>query len=265
MSTLGKERSKCYYALVHYRRILQICVLASLAQHSPAAFSAPLRVDGLRAEHLVLELGSDRVFERNRIALSEDGLRIDQANHGFRILANYQTEQLWLIDRSRMIVHSVPATFVDKSDNSPLQRVRGSESPVLTDTGLLAHKACEGLVELDQFESIWRGKPVSISTCGNHEHRPVVRHWFNADAGLVVRSMTPDGRIEELRDIRPLSLAPGFFEVSDKLRDVDISEFLLGTSELGRFPAFSDEDLHESSTDLKDLPSGQSGHFSQKE
>ena len=118
---------------------------------------------------------------------------------------------------------------------------------------------------LDTFETRWRGRSVSVSTCGDEELRPVVRHWFDATVGLVVRSLSRDGRVEELRDIRAMSLSPSTFNVSDDLRDVGIREFMLGTSELGEFPASSVEDPSESQVSLNDLQSGHSGHQSLKE
>ena len=139
---MGKECSKRKRAPSHGRTVLQLCLLVSLGQQAQAANSEPMRLDGLLAVYLVLEFCSGRIFERSQIALSESGLRIDQSGRGFRILANYHAEKLWLVDRLRNVVHTVPATFVDKSEKSPLRRTGESSTPVLVDTGLLSYQSC---------------------------------------------------------------------------------------------------------------------------
>ncbi len=196
----------------------------------------PLRQTGLRADHVLIKRGSDRVLERSRISLSHDGLRVEQSRTGMRMVLNYSEQKFWLVDLSRGVQHEVPANFVDlRQTNETDQAVLDRPRDIQIDSGLLAVSACAGLTVDSAFDAIWRALPVTISECSDGDGQPVVRHWFNARIGLVIRTMDTEGRIEELRTVKPARFPSGYFSVSPSLRKVAIKEFFTGAKTLQRY------------------------------
>lgn len=214
----------------------------------------PLRETGLRADHVVIKRGSDRVLESNRLSLDQNGLRMEQEFEGFRLTANYSEDRLWLADLSRGVQHEIPVTFVDRSEGpGSAESVVIGERGIEVDSGLLSSQACAGLVEISAFEATWRALPVTISECADGDLTPVVRHWFNSRIGLVIRTMDTQGRIEELRAIQSADLPDDYFSVDPDLREVDIAEFFTGAKPLQRYtpevtalPSLSDHGRHDS-------------------
>lgn len=241
----------------HYRleRCFALVLLALLAGRISAAVASdsesdapPLREIGLRAEHVVLQRGSDQLLEQSSITLSAHGIRIEHRYNGLAIFANYRDNELWLVDRWRRVRHQVPVTFVDTSaDASPSHLAAATDSLLvqartdLLDDGFMSDSACAGMRELGQFDASWRGRPVSISTCARVDGSPMVRHWFNDELGLVIRTMDTKGHINELRGIQSASFPDDHFIANSLFRSVDIREFLSGSESLAVFMSEVDD------------------------
>lgn len=220
------------------RRFLLPLSLALLtAPFAPIAGAETMFNTGLRAEFVQLRQGSDHVLERNQLLLSEHGMRLDQEGLGFRMLSNAADEKTWYIDRLRSVAFESPMPARKSGGNESLV-VAGIpiESKVIP--GLMDRQVCNAHQVSEAFDSRWRGRDVSISTCVDDRGRVVARQWFSPEVGVVIRNVSPRGQIEELRDIQPMDVTADSFRLDESLRVVDAAEFFQGSAlGLDRFDA----------------------------
>ena len=179
---------------------------------------------GLIATHLVRAVEGGPVLRRARVEFSARGRRITQPGTGQRIVVNGAQERVWFVDRHRRVVHEVPlvASAGAKGDAD-----REAAAGAAFDGGHpFASTLCEG-ARADGLSAVrWWGRPVERATCVGDGGTSSVQ-TFDPEAGIVVR-VVADGRVEELRDMEFVALAPELFEPSASLREVGIGELLGG-------------------------------------
>jgi hypothetical protein len=189
---------------------------------------------------------SDTLLDEARLLVSDTGLRVEQLFNGAAntFIANYATDQFWFLDRQRQLVHEIPVVAVPASD----QQTIGQESAGMA--GYVQYLPCIGLqARLDGTEN-WHGRVVQRWSCllkndvtengaGNAAAGSVAEaftpefaadvvetQWYAESPGVVLRSLSVDGFLSELVDIRECDLSVDNFRPPSDYRNVSIEELI---------------------------------------
>ena len=210
--------------------LLALPLLAAVGASNAAAASPP----GISAIHVTLHEPSGTELARARLELSAAGLRVRQqgADGRMEVVRDFAAERLWLVDRERAVTHEVapegvPDTIGNASD--------GSANAAHADAGLMATTPCAERERHREGQGRWRGQSIELWRCLDAQGETESVEMFSLEWRLVVRVSAPDGRVEELRDIRARDYAPGHFHPAARLREVDKLEFFFGAPEIGLF------------------------------
>jgi len=212
------------------RRALLVGTLSlSVAMVGPPVAGAVVSTSppSISARHVVLHEPSRIELARARLEFSSAGLRVRQqgADGMMELVRDFAGKRLWLIDRERSVVHEVPL------ENALHEVV----TTVGVGRGLMAGVPCAGRENRLEGQGSWRGQAVELWRCLDSRGATESVEMFGLEWHLVVRVSTPDGRVEELRDIRARDYGPAHFHPAARLREVDKLEFFFGAPEIGLF------------------------------
>jgi len=205
-----------------------ICTLVGSASANGLVAEAS-RLPSIEGEHVRLHAPSGVELLRARIELSSDGLRSRRLNDDtpLEILQSFEEAMVWFVDRDRGIAHQLVSSSIEESDDD-------SWTPT---TGFLGTDACGGGRQREEGSGRWRGRRVDAVSCLDELDRVHAIELVDANYRIVILRRTPDGLVDELRDIRPRRYPPGHFTPRSRFRVVGVRELIHGTPQL---PAFAE-------------------------
>ena len=235
---------------------LSIVVLAGVVAPAERSRAADTKLPSLVAEHFRHHVPSGTELVRVRIELSPDGFRATERANGrqLEIVQDFVAERLWFVDRRRRVAHEVDLD----------ELASGASEPNLpAASGLLDTTPCAGGVARSLGDAVHHGRapspppppPPSGWECRSANGERIALEWMDVALGIVVRRRTPDGIVDELRDIRELAFGAGHFSPSSRFRDVDERELVRGAPALAAFDEVPEDERTAS-------PPRTSGHAS---
>ena len=207
---------------------LSIVALAGViapAERSRAADAAPPSITAVHVRHHVPS-GTELV--RVRLELSPEGFRGTERANGRRleIVQDFAAERLWFVDRSRRVAHEVDLDGLASGASEPA-------APAAS--GLLGTTPCAGRAAHALGDAVHHGRTVSGWECRDVDGERTALEWMDVAFGIVVRRRTPDGIVDELRDVRERTFGAGHFSPPSRFRDVDARELVRGAPALAPF------------------------------
>lgn len=181
-------------------RIQFSMVVSVLALAAPSAFGAELgKVPGFQAESVTYREGEEP-RSRLQVYVAPQGQRLEGIPpRGITLIEPADQAKRWMVDPEAQVY------AVDKS------AAKGAELG-----GLLAHKPCKGFPDSKNLGTeTLQGRTVQKWKC-QHPEFGTVTQWFAPDLGTVVRDRTPNGEIQELRNIRPGQQPANLFRFQEK-------------------------------------------------
>jgi len=161
-------------------------VVLGLALATSPAFAGELgEVPGFQAESITYREGEDP-GSRLQVYVAPRGQRLEGIPpRGITLIEPADQTTRWMVDPDAQVY------AVDKSAG------KGAELG-----GLLAHRPCKGFPESKKLGTeTLQGRTVQKWKC-QHPEFGTVTQWFAPKLGTVVRDRTPNGEIQELRNIR---------------------------------------------------------------
>ena len=225
---------------------------AALAACGPS-FSGARADDALPslvAEHVRRHVPSGTHAPSRRVELSPAGLRVRErtARGDVEIVQDFAHGRLWFVDRGRRVAHAAPTdvppgTPPGTTTGTPHDAAgergapgRGGEPPIAPSaSGFLGTRPCGGGASEPVGAGRWRGRRVRAWRCLGPDGARVATELLDVGHGVVVRRETPDGWVDELRDVRPARFAPGHFAPPADHRRVGAHELMRGVPALGSF------------------------------
>ena len=203
-----------------------VCALVGLVSANGIAAEAS-RLPSIEGEHVRLHAPSDIELLRARVELSSDGLRIHRLNEGaaLEILQSFEDAKVWFVAHDRGIVHELSSSPIDESDEPPPEAA----------TGFLSTDACGGGRLREEGSGLWRGRRVDAVACLDERDRVHAIELVDANHRIVIFRRTPDGLVDELRDIRPRRYPADHFTPRSRFRVVGVRELIHGTPQLQTF------------------------------
>ena len=212
-------------AIAALRCTVLLCALVGFVSANELAPEAS-RLPSIEGEHVRLHAPSDVELLRARIELSPEGLRIRRSGDGpLEISQSFVNAKVWFVAHDRGIVHELSSSSIDESD----EPFRGAT------TGFLSPDACGGGRRREEGSGLWRGRRVYASTCLDRRDRVQAIELVDAIHRIVILRRTPDGLVDELRNVRPRRYPEGHFVPRSRYRVVGIGELIHGTPQLQAF------------------------------
>ena len=207
---------------------LSLIVLTGVVAPVERSRADAANLPSITAEHVRRHVPSGTELVRVRLELAPDGFRATERANGRRveIVQDFAAGRLWFVDRSRRVAHEVDLDEL-ASD--------ASEPGVPVASGLLDTTPCAGSTARALGNAVHHGRAVSGWECLDADGERSALEWKDVALGIVVRRRTPDGVVDELRDIRERTFGSGHFSPPSRFRDVDERELVLGAPALVPF------------------------------
>ena len=228
--------------MVNPRLVTHVCLCCLLTSPAGMATSVDTEPPSFTAHFRHWHEPSNTVLDEARITYSLHGLRVEQQGEaaGNVFIANYSEDAFWFVDRNRHLVHAIPVIVGADTEAGEVAatEMSGMSAEVLPgdrqDSALsiprrfsaIQFEPCEGLSRVSLGELRFQGRAVQRWSClfGGEE---IEEHWFSDDAGVVVRTETPDGFVSELTDVQSRRfVASTSFRPPSHYRSVEIQELI---------------------------------------
>lgn len=199
-----------------------ILASAFLASAAFGALAEEPGTPGFLAEHVMFGSDGRTPLYSAHVEVSTRGLRAMNLRDGRESIADFSSGKLWVVDRTRQVFHEIPLRRI--TETAPFQR-----RPVATSSAvvgaLFAPMACQGRSVGNSDRVRWRGRHVQRSDCTDEQGDVVATHWFDDDAGMVVRVEDRVGHAEELQRLRSVRLSDERFRPPAHYRAVGLEQF----------------------------------------
>ncbi len=161
---------------------------------------------------------------------SAAGMRVEQLNDQSAnvYIANHTEGKYWFVDRSRQVFHAIPVVVSQYEAQPP------DQSQPQPTTGFIQLSPCLGLDGKSDGTELWQGRPVQHWTCMELGER-VEEQWYAPIPGVVVRSLTGDGYVSELTDLRNREFSSLDFQPPSHYRHVTIEELMNPSMPIGTY------------------------------
>lgn len=203
------------------------------ATDATALSRAAAFLPSLTAVHVRRHEPSEIELARARVELSPLGLRVrlDGGGGPLEIVQDFVGERLWFIDLDRSVAHRLAFANADEASvPSPVE-----DSVIASGIGFLGSEACGGGASRDDGEGHWRGRAVDAWLCLDASGETTAIELIDRVHGIVVFRRTPEGIVDELRDIRPMRFATDHFSPPSRFRAIDERELFHGAPAIGQF------------------------------
>ncbi len=173
---------------------------------------------------------SATVLDESRLLVSQAGIRIDQTidSAANSLIVNYQSDQLWFLDRAHRLVHEVPIKAVST------ETLKHSDTDVHPMFGFIQFQACRGFKRDLEEHVVENGRALERWTCA-YGGRELEQQWFSLEYGVVIRTESYDGFVSELGDIRHRDFVDTTFQPPSGYRSVSVLELLNQAEPIGSY------------------------------